>query len=192
MRQLLRPFWFLLALVILLESWLWDKTVALGYWLVERLPMDSLKRAIAALIAKLPPYAVLAFFALPILAIEPFKYVGLYLLFHRHILAGIAVFVAAKFIAVAIIAFLFEICRDKLMQIYWFPAFYRWFIWAWRWAHRIVEPVKEWAHQVMAPIKLWARELRARIFGAGAGRSGPLIAALRLLRARWSRGGAGL
>lgn len=188
MRKWLRPLWFALALVILFESWVWDRCVALGHWLVDRLPMAALKRGIAAFIARLPPYAVLAVFALPVLIIEPFKFFGLYLLTHRHLFAGIAVFVAAKFVAVALIAFLFELCRDKLMQISWFPAFYRWFIWAWHWAHSLIDPVKAWAKALIVPLKARLAEWKAWVLAALARRrNGPLAAALRAMRARWGR-----
>ena len=188
MRKLLRPFWLLLALVILFETWLWERTVALGYLLVRLLPMAALKRNVAALVAWLPPYAVLVVFGLPVLLIEPIKLLGIYMLTHHHLFVGIAVFIAAKLIAVAIIAFMFEICKDKLMQISWFPRFHGLFLKAWHWAHTFLDPYKAWARELVAPLKPMLARWKSWALSFFKGRrSGPVAVALRAMRTRWMR-----
>lgn len=188
MRKLLHPLWFLLAVVVLVESWLWRKTVQFGYWLVRLLPMAAFKRGVAAFIAILPPYAVLVVFGLPVLLIEPVKFAGLYLLTHRQIFLGVLVFIAAKLLAVAIIAFMFELCQAKLMQISWFPRFYALFLRAWHWAHTVLDPYKARMKAVLAPVKVALVALKDRFLALlPGGRSTRLAATLRALRTRWSR-----
>ena len=58
-RYLLRPLWILLALLFLLEAWLWDHLQPLVARLVALIPLARLKSAIARLVAGLPPWAVL-------------------------------------------------------------------------------------------------------------------------------------
>ena len=188
MRKLLQPLWFLLAIVVLVESWLWRKTVQFGYWLVRLLPMAAFKRGVAAFIARLPPYAVLVVFGLPVLIIEPFKLAGIYLLTHHHLFLGVLVFIAAKLLAVAIIAFMFELCKDKLMQISWFPRFYNLFLRAWHWAHTVLDPYKERMKAALAPVRaaLVALKDRALSFFKSRSRS-RLAVAIRALRSRFDR-----
>ena len=165
MKKLLHPVWFLVALFVLVESWLWRRTVDFGYWLVRLVPMEAFKRGVAALVSKLPPYVALLVFALPVLLIEPIKLAGIYLLTHRHVFLGILVFIAAKLVAVAIIAFMFEICRDKLMQISWFPKFYALFIRAWHWAHTFLDPYKAWARNALVPVRKGLVRLASWVLG---------------------------
>ena len=190
MKKLLHPVWFIVALIVLVESWLWRRTVDFGYWLVRLVPMAAFKRGVAALVAKLPPYVALLVFFLPVLLIEPVKLAGIYFLTHHHVFLGILVFIAAKLLAVAIIAFMFEICRDKLMQISWFPRFYALFIRAWHWAHTFLDPYKAWARALVAPMRAWARRVKAKVLSYFKTRQhSTLSVAIRTLRMRWGRQG---
>src|SRR3981189_3051750 len=65
MRPPLKPLWFLLALVFLVEAWLWDHLRAAIAWLVNLVPLDKLKTRLAILVEKLPPWAVLIVFVVP-------------------------------------------------------------------------------------------------------------------------------
>jgi len=44
MRRWLRPLWIVLALLFLLEAWLWDHLEPLVAWFVDLLPLGRLKR----------------------------------------------------------------------------------------------------------------------------------------------------
>ena len=187
MQKLLRPFWFFLAIVFLVEAWLWHHAVRLGHWLVRLLPYEAFKRAVKRFIDLLPPWATLIVFVVPIAVVEPLKLVAVYFLTHGYVLLGILGFIALKIIAFALIAFMFELCRDKLLQMGWFVKLYLWFVAAEHWAHALMDPYK-------ARIKLWMAQARARLapffarvrarFGGG---NGALAIQIRAVRLWWRR-----
>jgi hypothetical protein len=74
MRRWLRPFWIVLALLFLLEAWLWDHLQPLVAWAVSLIPWSRLKARLARAIAGLPPWATLFVFAVPFIAMLPLKF----------------------------------------------------------------------------------------------------------------------
>lgn len=142
MKHLTRPLIYLLALVVLVETWIWERIGPLIRRFVEALPFEALKQAIRVGLEKLPPYPTLAVFVVPILLLIPFKLAGLSLIAHGHVFLGTGVFILAKFAGVGMEAFLFETCKPKLMQIPLFARLYdRWHVWL-AWAHTLIDPVK--------------------------------------------------
>lgn len=142
MRRLLRPLWFLLALAFMLEAWLWDHLGPLVRALVDLLPLKKLKDLSARAIVRLHPYATLVLFVIPGLILLPFKLAGLWLIARGHFIAGAFVFFMAKTVGLAVTAFLYDLCHDKLMQI---PLFVRLYDWAQRaraWSKKQIEPAR--------------------------------------------------
>ena len=135
-----RSLLFLLALVFLLEAWVWDRFAAFGHWLDERLPLRAARHTLEQSILRAPPYVALALFVIPGLLVLPFKLVGLWLIAHGHIVWGGFVFLMAKFASVGVAAFLFELTRDRLMTLGWFARLYA-MVMRWRdWAHGLADP----------------------------------------------------
>jgi len=116
----------LIALVILFEEWGWDALHDV-LALVGRLPpLAWLERRIAAL----PPYAALAVFAIPALALLPVKLVAVWLIAGGHALAGLLAIVVAKVVGTAVVARLFALTRPALMRMAWFARLHaRWLVW---------------------------------------------------------------
>jgi hypothetical protein len=172
----------LAAIFFLIEAWLWDKTIALGRWLVGLLPWQDFKQAFARLIERLPPYAALSLFLIPVIVVEPLKIVALRALAHGHVIRGVLAFIVLKFVGVGLIAFVFDLARDKLLSIGWFARFYAWVIF-WRdKAHVFIAPYKESVRAKIAELKAQLPELRRRL-GLPEGRGG-LVETLARLRAR--------
>jgi hypothetical protein len=127
---LLRPaIWllqWLLALALLFEEWGWEPLARLLGQLA-RLPIIGwLERRIAAL----PPYGALAVFFLPALLLLPVKLLALWLISQGRTLLGVTVIVAAKLLGTAIVARLFMLTQQQLMQLAWFARIYaRWTDW---------------------------------------------------------------
>lgn len=143
MRRLMRPLIVVAALIILVETWIWERVGPLISRLVEALPFKELKQAIHDGIERLPPYATLLVFAVPAVLLLPFKLAALALLARGHFLLGGGVFFLAKVVGVGTAAFLFETCKPKLMQIPLFVwAYTHWLRWL-AWAHTHIDPVKE-------------------------------------------------
>ena len=141
-RHLLRPLWIVLALLFLLEAWLWDHLQPVVARLVALIPLEALKRAIARLVAGLPPWAVLFVFAVPFIAMLPLKFLEVYFLATGNWFGAAAVIVLVKLVGVGVTAFIFDVTRDKLLQMAWFRRVYAWLIWARDWAHAQTEPIR--------------------------------------------------
>lgn len=183
MRVLKKIFWYALALAFLIEAWLWDKSVALGHWVVDRIPLEPLKAALARGIERLPPMAVLPIFLLPVIVLLPFKLAALWLLAHGAFVLGGAAFLLAKLASVGLAAFIFDLTRDKLLSMPWFLRLYRRVL-SWRdWAHAIVDPYKARIREAVAPLRA---EIRAR-FAAMSQGNGVFARKIALLRERAKR-----
>jgi hypothetical protein len=152
MHRLLRPVLFLLALLFLLEAWLWTHLEPIVAWVVAVIPLKRLKARIAAAIERLSPTATLIVFAVPFIVLFPLKVLEFWLLAHRHWLGAVLVLVAAKLLGLGVTAFIFEAARPKLLQMPWFRRFYDWVLWLLARAHALVDPLKR-------RIKLWLRML---------------------------------
>lgn len=148
-RYLLRPLWVLLAVLFLIEAWLWDHLQPLVARLVALIPLEGLKRAIARLVASLPPWAVLFVFAIPLIAMLPLKFLEVYFLAKRDWLAAALVIVFVKLVGLGITAFIFDVTRDKLMQMAWFRRLYAWVMRARDWAHAQTEPIRARIRQLI-------------------------------------------
>jgi hypothetical protein len=155
MRRLLRPFLILLALVFLFEAWLWDHLAPIVAWVVARIPLHAIKARIAAWIEHLPPYATLAVFVVPVITLLPLKFLGLWMLAHEHWLGALAVLALAKVVSLGVTAFIFDLTRDKLLQLAWFARLYNWVMWLLAKAHALTDPVKR-------RVKLWLRMFSPR------------------------------
>lgn len=148
MRRWLRPFWIVLALLFLLEAWLWDHLEPIVARVVNVVPWGRLKDWIKRAIENLPPWAALGVFAVPFLVLLPLKFLEVYFIATRNWLAAGAVLVLAKLLGLGVTAFVFDATRDKLLQMAWFHRLYDWVMWARDWAHKITEPVRERVHQI--------------------------------------------
>ena len=153
MRRLLRPFWVLLALLFLLEAWLWDHLKPPIAWLVNLVPWGRLKDWLKRAIADLPAWAALFVFLVPLLVLLPLKFVEVYFLAKRQWIAAGLVLVLAKLLGLGVTAFVFDATREKLLQMRWFARMYAWFIWARDWAHAQTEPIRERVRQLMWLVK---------------------------------------
>jgi hypothetical protein len=143
-RKFLRLLWVILALLFLLEAWLWDHLEPVVERAVNVVPWGKVKVSLARLIENLPPYAVLTIFVIPIIfVLLPLKFLEVYVIATQGWLGVVIVLLFAKFLGVGISAFLFDVTRDKLLQIGWFHRMYDWFIWLRGWSHEITEPVRQ-------------------------------------------------
>jgi hypothetical protein len=148
MRRWLRPLWVVLALLFLLEAWLWDHLEPVVARVVNVIPWGRLKERLARMIEGLPPYAALAVFIVPFIVLLPLKFLEVFLLAKRQWLAAVLILILAKLLGLGVTAFVFDATRGKLLQMAWFRRMYDWFMWARDWAHEITEPVRERARQL--------------------------------------------
>ena len=159
MQKILRPLWFVFAALFLFEAWLWDVLGNALTRLAALIPFESFKRALARLVDRLPAPIVLMVFIIPLGIIEPFKFVGLWLIGHHHIVLGILTFAAAKVAGLGVMAFLFDMTRAKLLSMSWFERFYLFVMRVRTWAHATLEPYKLRIRAALAPFKQRLRDM---------------------------------
>jgi hypothetical protein len=156
MQIIKKAFWISLAVLFLLETWLWNHMAALIRRIVAAIPLESTKAWIVSKVEPLSPWPTLLIFLIPVIILEPFKIVGLWLFAKGHIIAGGAVFLAAKIIGLGVIAFLFETCKPKLMQFRLIAWTYDKCIQAKNWAKREIAPT-------LARIHILTNKLHERV-----------------------------
>ena len=142
MRRLLQPFWVLLAVIFLIEAWLWDHLEPIVAAVVARVPLRAFKAWLAERVDTLSPAMTLIVFIVPVIPLFPLKLVGLWLLAHEYWISAIATIVFAKFVGVGVAAFVFDVTRDKLLEMPWFERLYDFIIALRARAKALVDPVK--------------------------------------------------
>jgi hypothetical protein len=158
MRRLLRPVWFAVAVLFLVEEWLWR---VLSDWLrraVDAIGFPRLRERLAAAILRLPPAAALLLFLVPGLLLLPVKLLGLSLLAHGHWLAALVVLGTAKVAGAGVTAFIFQSTRPQLLRLAWFRWVYERTMRALAWAHAKVDPFKQ-------QVRAWRRAIAAQLAG---------------------------
>jgi putative effector of murein hydrolase LrgA (UPF0299 family) len=134
--------WFTIAVIFVIEAWLWDVFEGLIARCVALLPLDDFKQWLSDTVDRLPPQAVLLIFAIPAAVLFPVKLIEVWLIMHQQWFWAIMLIILAKLVGVGITAFVFEATREKLLQMDWFRAAYDKII-EWRdLARTMVEPYK--------------------------------------------------
>jgi hypothetical protein len=143
LRRLLQPLWVLLAIIFLIEAWLWDHLEPIVAWVVARIPLHTFKQWLAERVDSLSPTMTLIVFIVPVLPLFPLKIVGLWLLTHEYWMSAFFTLLFAKFVGVGITAFIFDVTRPKLLEMGWFEKLYESVIDVRARANALVEPIKE-------------------------------------------------
>jgi hypothetical protein len=154
MLRIRKLFWLVIALIFLIEAWLWDHIQPTIRRIVDLFAWLRLRAWTERLIDRLPPWATLLVFATPLIVLEPVKLGALWIAARGQPVLGLTIYIVAKIAGLAVTVFLFEICRPKLMQMAWFAKVYAWFEWA-----------RAWARQQMEPARAIVRRLKIRILG---------------------------
>ena len=143
LRRLLQPLWVLLAIVFLIEAWLWDHLEPVVAWFVSILPLRTFKQWLAERVDALSPAMTLIVFIVPVLPLFPLKLVGFWLLAHEYWLSAAFTILFAKFVGVGVTAFIFDVTRDKLLEMDWFERLYDFIMDVRARAKELVEPIKQ-------------------------------------------------
>ncbi|CAN5400104.1 hypothetical protein BH10PSE10_BH10PSE10_16030 [soil metagenome] len=128
MRRLLRPLWVLLALIFLVEAWLWDRVEPIIARIVALIPLPRLKQWLADRVEHLSPGMTLLVFAVPFILLTPLNLVEAWLLAKKYFVSATILIVLQKIVGVGIIAFVFDVTREKLLRMGWFSTLYEFII----------------------------------------------------------------
>jgi hypothetical protein len=143
LHRLLQPVWVLLAIIFLIEAWLWDHLEPIVAWVVERIPLQAFKQWLAERVDTLSPAMTLIVFIVPVIPLFPLKLFGLWLLTHEYWVSAILTIIFAKFLGVGVAAFIFDVTRDKLLEMDWFEALYEFILAMRAKASALVDPIKQ-------------------------------------------------
>ncbi|MES2195419.1 MAG: hypothetical protein V4517_13450 [Pseudomonadota bacterium] len=142
MRRLFKPLWVLLAVIFLIEAWLWDHLEPIVERVVARIPLRRFKHWLAGKIATLSPAMTLVVFVVPAILLFPLKLLGLWLLANQYWASAVTLMVFAKFLGLGVTAFIFDVTRSKLLQMGWFAKLYEWVLLLRAKAAELVNPIK--------------------------------------------------
>jgi hypothetical protein len=142
MRRLLQPVWVLLAIIFLIEAWLWDHLEPVVAWFVALIPLRAFKHWLAERVDTLSPAMTLIVFIVPVIPLFPLKMVGFWLLAHEYWFSAVLTILFAKFLGVGVAAFVFDVTRDKLLEMNWFETLYQFVMELRAKATALVDPIK--------------------------------------------------
>ena len=168
LRRLLQPVWVLLAIVFLIEAWLWDHLEPIVARIVAAIPLARFKQWLTERVDALSPAMTLIVFAVPVIPLFPLKLVGLWLLAHEYWTSAVFTILFAKMLGVGVTAFVFDVTRDKLLEMHWFERIYD-----------LVLKVRAKAAELVDPIK---RRIRELIAGDGEGWSSRTLRVIQRFR----------
>ena len=142
LRRLLQPVWVLLAVIFLIEAWLWDHLEPIVAWFVSKIPLQAFKHWLAERVDTLSPAMTLIVFAVPVVPLFPLKLVGFWLLTHEYWLSAVTTIIFAKLLGVGVTAFVFDVTRPKLLEMGWFERLYEFVLTLRAKANALVDPIK--------------------------------------------------
>jgi hypothetical protein len=143
MRRLLQPLWVFLAIVFLIEAWLWDHLEPVVARVVALIPLNTFKQWLADRVDALSPAMTLIVFIVPVIPLFPLKLVGVWLLMHEYWLSAVLTIIFAKFLGVGVAAFIFDVTRDKLLEMDWFETLYEFVMELRAKASALVDPIRQ-------------------------------------------------
>src|ERR1700760_1818539 len=142
LRRLLQPLWVLLAIIFLIEAWLWDHLEPLVAEVVAAIPLRAFKQWLADRVDTLSPAMTLIVFIVPVIPLFPLKLVGLWLLTHQYWISAVFTIIFAKFLGVGVTAFVFDVTRPKLLEMRWFEKLYEFVLGLRARAKALVDPIR--------------------------------------------------
>lgn len=156
----------ILAVILIIEEWLWDSLSALGHFLALHLGLVRFE----AWLAQTTPYLALFAISIPIMLVTPLNLVAFWMLAHGLILQGIALEIIAKLLGTLFIARFFSLSKKQLLTFRLIDWLYHTITFWLRWAHeKITETaVYQWAKrikiEVKAKVAIWVKKIKQTIF----------------------------
>jgi hypothetical protein len=149
LRRLLQPVWVLLAVIFLIEAWLWDHLEPIVAWFVAKIPLQTFKHWLAERVDSLSPAMTLIVFIVPVIPLFPLKLVGVWLLMHEYWLSAVTTIIFAKLLGVGVTAFVFDVTRPKLLEMGWFERLYEFILAIRAKAKTMVDPIKARVREIL-------------------------------------------
>lgn len=149
----------ILAIILIIEEWLWDSLSAVGHCLAYYLGLARFENWLA----QTKPYQALIAISIPIIIVTPINLTAFWLLAQGLILQGIALEIAAKLLGTIFIARFFSLTKNQLLTFRLIAWLYHTITHWLRWAHEKVTEtaVYQWLKatkaQVKAQVSAWLK-----------------------------------
>ena len=146
-----------LALLFLLETWIWRRLDALARRISTLLPWERFRNAARRALAQAPAFVSVALFGVPVAVSEFGSFLSVVLMATGHVLAGIALYLGMKALGLVLVPVIFEITRERLLGLPWFAWGYAKFEALHALAHRFVAPYRQAAAAALrtSAARLW-------------------------------------
>lgn len=133
MKRIVKSISYILAAIYLCVDFVFAGIAKpISDWIARRFEL----RAVRNWIRSLPPYPSLALFSVPVILLEPVKFVAAYIAATGNFIAAVCTFAFAELCKIVLIERLFDLTREKLLKI---SAF------AWIYGH--YQQAREWIRQ---------------------------------------------
>ncbi len=136
-----------LAIVLIIEEWIWDGLNALGHSLIKWVRLESFEYWLSQ---RTPNQALIAF-SIPLMIVTPLNIFAISLLAKGMILQGLLMEVFVKLLATLLVARVFALTKTQLLSFSFLRSIYLAITRCLKWAHDKV---------VDAPIYIWAKQLK--------------------------------
>jgi hypothetical protein len=161
-KRILRPISYVLAAIYFCVDLIFvGLALPVSRWIGRHFEMRKLR----ALIGSLPPYPCLALFSVPVILLEPVKFLAAYMAATGKLVSAAIAFVVGELLKLVLIERLFDLTRAKLLKI---PAF------AWIYGHyararawilqsEAVQTIRSMSRSIFNAIKAWREAFTRRI-----------------------------
>ena len=162
MKRILRPISYVLAAIYFCADLIFvGLALPISRWIGRHFEMRKLR----ALIHSLPPYPCLALFSVPVVLLEPVKFLAAYMAATGKLVTAATTFVVGELLKLVLIERLFDLTRAQLMRI---PAF------AWIYGHyaqarawilqsEAIRTIRSTSRSIFNAIKMWRDASTRRI-----------------------------
>ena len=139
-----------LAILLIIEEWLWDGLNALGHSLIKWVRLESFE---CWLSLRTPNQALIAF-SIPLMIVTPLNVIAISLLARGMILEGLLMEVFVKLLATVLVARVFALTKPQLLSFSFLRNVYQTITQWLKWAHDKV---------VDAPVYIWAKQFKLEV-----------------------------
>jgi hypothetical protein len=162
MKRMLRGVSYLLASVYFLVDLVFAGIAkSISKWISRHLETRQLRDWIGSL----RPYPCLALFSIPVILLEPIKFVAAYLAATGYFLYAMTALILGELLKLVMIERLFELTRKKLLRIPAFAFVYGYYLRARAWVMQTeaVRVIHMAGRTVVERVTLWRRQLGGRL-----------------------------
>jgi hypothetical protein len=152
-----RPLLIVVALLFLLETWIWGGMVAAVRFVATWIPWARFKASATRFINRMPAIFAVLLFGVPLVVSEVGSFLSVVAVALGHVVMGAIAYCCMKVIGVGLVAVIFDLAREKLMTLPWFVVLYDKFVAFHDFAHYLIAPYKEAAIGYLREMRDWAR-----------------------------------